>query len=68
MSLACPCCKAANDVGPNCRRCKADLSLAFAFEAHVASLKVAACSALLRRDFAAAWHIYQQVKTVLPTG
>src|SRR5689334_14157205 len=28
--ITCPCCRAANDVGPNCRRCKADLSLLFA--------------------------------------
>lgn len=28
--LSCPCCRAANDTGPACRRCKADLSLLFA--------------------------------------
>ena len=28
--LTCPCCRAANDTGPACRRCKADLSLLFA--------------------------------------
>ena len=27
MPVPCPCCKAANDTGPGCRRCKADLSL-----------------------------------------
>ncbi len=28
--ITCPCCRAANDAGPLCRRCKADLSLLFA--------------------------------------
>lgn len=32
MSVPCPCCRASNDAGPNCRRCKADLSLLFAVE------------------------------------
>ena len=32
MPVLCPCCKAANDTGPACRRCKADLSLLFAVE------------------------------------
>jgi hypothetical protein len=31
-SIPCPCCKAANEAGPNCRRCKADLSLLFELE------------------------------------
>lgn len=30
MSVPCPCCKANNEAGPNCRRCKADLALLFA--------------------------------------
>lgn len=33
MPIPCPCCKASNDAGPSCRRCKADLSLLVAFEA-----------------------------------
>ena len=32
MPLTCPCCRAANDAGPACRRCKADLSLLFAVD------------------------------------
>ncbi len=32
MSLRCPVCKAENMQGPQCRRCKADLSLLFALE------------------------------------
>jgi hypothetical protein len=30
--MRCPVCKADNNQGPNCRRCKADLSLLFALE------------------------------------
>ncbi len=30
MTIACPCCRAANETGPTCRRCRADLSLLFA--------------------------------------
>jgi Flp pilus assembly protein TadD len=29
-TITCPCCRAANDAGPACRRCKADLTLLFA--------------------------------------
>ncbi len=32
MTVTCPCCRAGNDVGPACRRCKADLALLFAVE------------------------------------
>lgn len=32
MPINCPCCRAANDIGPACRRCKADLALLFALE------------------------------------
>ena len=31
-SLPCPVCRAANDFGPSCRRCRADLALCFAVE------------------------------------
>ena len=30
--LTCPVCRAENSQGPNCRRCKADLSMLFALE------------------------------------
>jgi hypothetical protein len=33
MSLFCPVCRAGNDAGPSCRRCKADLSMLFTIEA-----------------------------------
>jgi Flp pilus assembly protein TadD len=38
MPVPCPCCKASNDAGPTCRRCKADLSLLFQLEADRAAL------------------------------
>lgn len=31
--IPCPCCRATNEVGPTCRRCKADLSLLFTLDA-----------------------------------
>jgi hypothetical protein len=36
--ITCPCCRAANDAGPACRRCKADLSLLFDLNARRESL------------------------------
>jgi hypothetical protein len=42
MPVPCPCCKASNDAGPLCRRCKADLSLLFAVDAERSSLIAAA--------------------------
>lgn len=54
MPVPCPCCKAANDAGPACRRCKADLSLLFQLEADRAALMAAgefeAAHALRRGD------------------
>lgn len=32
MPLLCPVCRASNDIGPSCRRCRADLSLCVAVE------------------------------------
>lgn len=41
-SVTCPCCRAANAAGPNCRRCTADLSLLFRLEADREALLAAA--------------------------
>ncbi len=38
MPVPCPCCKASNEVGPACRRCKADLGLLFDLETERAAL------------------------------
>ena len=43
--MRCPVCRAENTTGPQCRRCRADLSLLFALEdqrAHLVSLSQAA--------------------------
>ena len=42
MSIRCPVCRAVNEAGPACRRCKADLSLLFALEAERDALLAAA--------------------------
>ena len=38
LTIACPCCRAGNSAGPNCRRCSADLSLLFKLEGDRESL------------------------------
>ena len=38
MPVPCPCCKATNAAGPNCRRCKADLAELFALDAQAEAL------------------------------
>jgi hypothetical protein len=45
MPLTCPVCRAANDVGPACRRCRADLTLCFAVESRREVLLAAARAA-----------------------
>ena len=51
-SIPCPCCKASNDTGPNCRRCKADLGLLFQLEGERARHLSAARSHLAQDAFA----------------
>src|SRR5579871_4077912 len=46
MSLQCPVCRAGNEQGPSCRRCKADLSLLFAIEAQRSRLIASARAAI----------------------
>ena len=57
--MNCPVCRATNDQGAQCRRCKADLGLLFRLEAQ---RKREAVAFLLRRDFAGAWRLYQQTR------
>jgi hypothetical protein len=45
MPLTCPVCRAPNDAGPTCRRCRADLSLVVAVEARRAHAIAAARAA-----------------------
>ena len=57
MPIPCPCCRASNDTGPACRRCKADLALLFALEAnraeHFAAARVATATRLTTNGGAA---------------
>ena len=55
MPVPCPCCKASNDAGPACRRCKADLSLLFAVEGQRAAALADA------RRLAAAGHVRESL-------
>jgi len=48
----CPCCRASNDAGPACRRCKADLSLLFAVAEQRSSLVAEAQSFAAEGKFA----------------
>ena len=50
--LRCPVCKAENAEGPQCRRCKADLSLLFELEQQRDALLVAAAESLRTGRFA----------------
>ena len=54
MTIPCPCCKAMNESGPNCRRCKADLSLLFAIEGQRELFLEIACESVRQSQFAAA--------------
>jgi hypothetical protein len=51
MTIPCPCCKASNESGPNCRRCKADLALLFSLEAERIELVSAARRLLQQSQF-----------------
>ena len=54
MPLTCPVCRAANDAGPACRRCRADLALYFAVEARWSHALAAARAAAAAGDWPAA--------------
>jgi hypothetical protein len=56
MSILCPLCKVANEVGPQCRRCRADLSLLFAVEAQREAHFAAAREALAQGEPVLASH------------
>ena len=52
--MRCPVCKAENDKGPQCRRCKVDLSLLFDLEGQRERLLAATRHALARGEWAEA--------------
>src|SRR5437870_4604702 len=49
--MRCPVCKAENNQGPSCRRCKADLSLLFALEEQRGRLLTAVRQSLTRGEW-----------------
>jgi hypothetical protein len=52
--MRCPVCTAGSDTGPNCRRCRADLSMLFRLEGERARLDAAARLALVEGNGAQA--------------
>jgi hypothetical protein len=48
--MRCPVCRAENATGPQCRRCRADLSLLFALEDRCVKLLAAARAAIRRGE------------------
>jgi hypothetical protein len=48
--MRCPVCRAENTTGPQCRRCRADLSLLFALEEQRSALLAATQAAVARAD------------------
>jgi hypothetical protein len=55
MALTCPACRASNDAGPACRRCRADLTLLFAVDAQRSAELTAGRTALAQGDADAAF-------------
>lgn len=62
--IACPCCRATNDRGPACRRCKADLSMLFALAARRESLLAAARARLAGGEPAAALEAIAEAEAI----
>jgi hypothetical protein len=58
--MRCPVCRVDNNEGPNCRRCRADLSLLFQLEAHRGHLMQRAQQHALRADWAEATRLAAQ--------
>jgi hypothetical protein len=60
--MRCPVCRADNSTGPQCRRCRADLSLLFALEDQRRRLLARAALALRRGDGAEAGRLANQAQ------
>jgi hypothetical protein len=63
-TLSCPVCRATNDAGLACRRCKADLSLLRAVEDHRAAVMAAARRELAQGCFDGALELARQAATL----
>src|SRR5438552_3075018 len=60
LPLTCPVCRAANDQGPACRRCRADLSLLFVLDAQRQARLAAATTAAAQGRLDSAAHYAEQ--------
>lgn len=64
MHLLCPVCRADNDAGPLCRRCRADLSLCFAIDEDRDRALAAARVAVAQGQLAAAFRIMERASAL----
>jgi len=62
--MRCPVCRAENDTGPECRRCKADLSLLFALDKQRRGVLDLACQCLKRGEWARAQALAEGADTL----
>jgi hypothetical protein len=62
--MRCPACRAENDRGPTCRRCRADLSLLFDLEARRGRALEQARDALARGDAAEALALLDEAEAL----
>ncbi len=65
-TIACPCCRAGNATGPNCRRCSADLSLLFKLEEDRESLLANAGRRLSTGNVSEAIVLLSQAESLRP--
>ncbi|QEL15396.1 hypothetical protein [Limnoglobus roseus] len=65
-TITCPCCRAANGAGPNCRRCSTDLSLMFKLEDDRESLLATAGRHLADGRVAEALSLIAHAETLRP--
>jgi hypothetical protein len=65
-TVACPCCRASNETGPNCRRCAADLTLLFRLESDRDALLAAAADDIASGRAAAALAALAQAEALRP--
>ena len=66
--IACPLCRAVNESGPNCRRCRADLSLLFTVDRQRDAALAAALQALAGGRLDDARRRLEQAEAIRPGG
>ena len=65
-TINCPCCRAGNTAGPNCRRCSADMSLLFRLEGDRDSLMAIAGYRLSTGEVPAALCLLARAESLRP--